>query len=68
MLHLGHYWSVYPFGRHSLDGTHVDFYPSLADQTWTYSFSARTSMQAVSPNELLIGDLSGLYLVRLKGK
>jgi hypothetical protein len=68
LLHGGHYWSVYPFGRRSLDGQSQDFYPSLLDQTWTYAFSARVSLQAVSPTELLIGDLSGLYLVRLKAQ
>lgn len=68
LLHDGHYWSAYPFGRHSLDGTREENYPSLRDQSWQYSFSARVSLQAVSPNELLIGDLSGLYLVRLKPK
>jgi hypothetical protein len=68
LLHDGHYWSSYPFGRRSLDGSKEENYPSLRDQSWQFAFSARVSLQAVSPNELLIGDLSGLYLVRLKPK
>jgi len=66
LLHQGFYWSVYPFGRRSLDGAKEENYPSLQDQGWKYGFSARVSLQAVSQSELLIGDLSGLYLVRLK--
>jgi hypothetical protein len=66
LLHQNYYWSVSPFGRYSLDGKQEDFYPSLRDLSWKYSFSARVSLQAVSPSELLIGDSSGLYLVRLK--
>lgn len=67
LLHGNHYWSAYPFGRHSLDGKHEEPLPSLHDQTFKIGFSARTILQALSPDELLIGDLSALYRVRLKG-
>src|ERR1019366_6633026 len=68
LLHDGFFWSAYPFGRRALDGAREENYPSLRDQGWKYSFSARVSLKALSPNELLIGDEQGLFLMRLKAK
>jgi hypothetical protein len=68
LLHQGSLWTVRPFGRHSLDGKAEEIYPSLRDQKEANAFAPRVSLQAVTSTELLIGDISGLYLVRLKAK
>jgi hypothetical protein len=66
LLHQGSLWTARPFGRRSLDGKTEETYPSLRGQSEPNAFATAVSLQAVSPTELLIGDTSGIHLVRLK--
>jgi hypothetical protein len=68
LLHHGYVWQDYPFGRRTVDGMKEEFFPSLLDNTWTFAFSATTSLRALGPRELLIGNHWALYRVRLKAE
>jgi hypothetical protein len=68
LLLRGYLWQGYPFQRRRLEGSQEELFPSLYDNTWTYPFSAKSALDELSPDELLIGNLEGLYLVSLKRK
>jgi WD40 repeat protein len=66
LLHRCYFWQVYPFGRHTLDEKKEDYFPSPRDNSFMYGFSAMVSLRPAGARELLVGDYSGLYLLRFK--
>jgi hypothetical protein len=66
LYHGGYLWLSAPFSRTPIKGGKKEILPHVQDPR-TLQVQFNECLEAVSQNELLVGDWRALYLVRLKG-
>ena len=65
LFHGGYLWLSSPFSRTPIKGGKKETLPHVT-RMGTLQVHFNECLEAVSPNELLVGDWRGLYVVRLK--